>query len=640
VPKGSVNRMGTEKPSAGSQQSDAGTTSLKNYPLCLLHGRILKLINVSMPAFQKVSFQADRTSRGLAKNNNGSRRISSVFREDEKLFADAQNYPHETLDADICIIGAGPAGITLAKGFIGTKVRVLMLESGGLDFERKSQKLAKGMNAGVHYEALDLCRVRKFGGSTGKFGWGGWCKPLADIDFSPRSWFPMSGWPITRQELQPFYLRALETLQLPSSYPFDDDSVEAQASVEKLDLSGSPLAVEESLLAPSTGHCLSDAVNDLGAAENIRVLLHATVTEIISDPLRQRVTGLNVKSLSGEKFSVSARWIVLAAGGIENPRIMLQSTKDYPKGIGNEHDLVGRCFMENPRFHWGRLSGDELPDIVRPFYPANAVRRRLGQASLNEVVAGLGFTVKPEIQKEEQLLNARTWIYPAPARSEGDGGRELRETVFWLKKSRMPDAPIRRMVNIVRDFPNAVKTALSYLRPSTHWEFVTVMEQEPILKSRIVLDNRRDALGLRAVRLEWHLGPLVERTLRRNQELIVQTLSQRGITCSAVTPGASKSELELARWVWHHMGTTRMSDDPAQGVVDKDCRVHGFENLYVTGSSVFPTGGNDMPTLTIVALAHRLADHLKQRVARVQETVTLKSVVYEKPVRVGSAAGS
>ncbi|WP_243373279.1 FAD-dependent oxidoreductase [Microvirga solisilvae] len=556
------------------------------------------------------------------------------------MFSDAENYPHETLDADICIIGAGPAGITLAKGFLGSNIRVVILESGGRDFERKSQRLAKGVNAGVHYEALDLCRVRKFGGSTGKFGWGGWCKPLADIDFSERPWFPMSGWPITRQELEPFYLRALETLQLPSTHPFDTDLAENRASEDKLDLSDSPLTVEESLLAPATGHCLSDAYDDLAAADNIHVLLHATVTEIVSAPLRNRVTGVNVKSLSGRSFSVSARWIVLAAGGIENPRIMLQSTREHPKGIGNDRDLVGRCFMENPRFHWGRLSGDTLPDIVRQFYPANAVRRRLSQASSNEVVSGLGFMIRPEIQREEQLLNARTWIYPAPAASEGDGGRELRETVFWLKKSRMPDAPIRRAVNIFRDLPNALRTTFSYLRPSTHWEFVTVMEQEPVLNSRVMLDNRRDALGQQAVRLEWRLGPLVERTLRRNQEVLVDTLSRRGINCSAVVPGASKSELELARWVWHHMGTTRMSHDPAQGVVDEDCRVHGFENLYVTGSSVFPTGGNDMPTLTIVALAHRLSDHLKHRVTRSQEPATLKSVVYEMPMRVGSAAGS
>jgi len=552
------------------------------------------------------------------------------------LFAEAQDYPKEIIDTDVCIIGAGPAGLTIARSFAGSAIRVVILESGGLEFERKSQRLAKGINAGVHYEALDLCRVRKFGGSTGKFGWGGWCKPLSEIDFGHRPWFPMSGWPVTRGELQPYYIKALDTLQLPSSFSFDTSQAEIKAQADRLDLAGSPITVEESLLAPSTGHCLSDAAGEIRSAENILVLLHAAATEIMADSVTRRATGVRGRSLSGRPFSVTAQWIVLAAGGIENPRLMLQSTRNYPKGIGNEHDLVGRCFMENPRFHWGRLTGEDLPSVIRQFYPANAVRRRLSHAVPGQAVGGLGFTVRPEIQHNEQLLNARTWIYPAPAASEGDGGRELRESIFWLKKSRMPDAPIRRAVNIALDLPNAIKTTISYLRPSKHWEFVTVMEQEPILKSRVTLDTRRDALGLRAARLEWHLGPHVERTLRRNQELLVETLSKLGVTCSAKMPRARKSEIELVRWVWHHMGTTRMSDDPTQGVVDRDCRVHDFENLYVAGSSVFPTGGNDMPTLTIVALAHRLADHLKQQLMICQNPSAIKTSSYAGSIGSGA----
>jgi choline dehydrogenase-like flavoprotein len=207
----------------------------------------------------------------------------------------------------------------------------------------------------------------------------------------------------------------------------------------------------------------------------------------------------------------------------------------------------------------------------------------------------------------------------APLSGEGEGGRELKEAVFWLKKSRIPDAPIKRIAAITRNLPSAVRTALCHLRPANHWQFVTICEQEPILRSRVTLDTKRDALGLRAVRLEWHLGPLVERTLRHNQEVISTTLAQLGLDCSPDTRrGSSRNEAELIRWVWHHMGTTRMSADPSQGVVDRDCRVHGIHNLYVAGSSVFPTGGNDMPTLTIVALAHRLSDHLKERMKKLE----------------------
>lgn len=530
------------------------------------------------------------------------------------MFADVRTYEHKSVDADICIVGAGPAGITIAQSFIGTSIRVLLLESGGLSFERSAQKLAKGINAGLQYEALDLCRVRKFGGSTGKFGWGGWCKPLADIDFSDRPWIQMSGWPISRQDLQPYYYKALESLDIPS-HDYDATLADDWARKNQILLSDLPISVEDSVLAPETGHSLSDAEDKLSSAENILVLLHATVTEIVSNPVTGKVTGVNIKSLSGRSLAVTARWIIVAAGGLENPRLLLQSRRVYERGIGNNNDLVGRCFMEHPRFSWGRLSGKDVANAVYNFNPGNIVRQRLSRSDSSKLVAGLGIIVRPEIQAEEKMLNARTWIFPAPALWEGTGGREIKELVFWLKKSRMPDALMRRTGTVLRDLPNAFNTAMCYLRPPRHWQFVTVSEQEPILKSRVTLDTRRDALGLNLVKLEWHLGSLVEKTLRRNQDIIVKSLSQLGFDCSIRVAGQPSDDVEVVRWVWHHMGTTRMSNDPSQGVVDQNCRVHGLENLYIAGSSIFPTGGNDMPTLTIVALAHRLADHLKEKIA-------------------------
>lgn len=527
------------------------------------------------------------------------------------MFADARDFQQPAVDADICVIGAGPAGITIARNFAGSETRVLVLESGGLEFSRAAQNLAKGTNAGLQYEALDLCRVRKFGGSTGKMGWGGWCKPLNEQDLALRPWVPMSGWPVTLQELQPYYLRALSTFDLPA-YDFGPKEAENRADDHNLRLTNTAVTVEESLLAPATGYSLSGAATELQAESNILVLLHGVATEITADPQTRRVTGVEVKTLTGRTLSVSAQWVVLAAGGIENPRLLLQSNRQYPNGIGNTHDLVGRCFMEHPRFSWGRLSSQAATGIIQLFDPTTIVRQRLSRGDATQPVVGRGLKLRSHVQQEDELLNARTWIMRAPASGESEGGRELKEAVFWLKKSRIPDAPIKRIAAIARDLPGAMRTALCHLRPPNHWQFVTICEQEPILSSRVTLDAKRDALGLNAVRLEWHLGPMVERTLKRNQEIISTTLAQLGLDCSGgAGRGSSRHEAESVRWVWHHMGTTRMGADPSQGVVDRNCRVHGIKNLYVAGSSVFPTGGNDMPTLTIVALAHRLSDHLR-----------------------------
>ncbi len=175
---------------------------------------------------------------------------------------------------------------------------------------------------------------------------------------------------------------------------------------------------------------------------------------------------------------------------------------------------------------------------------------------------------------------------------------------------------------------SAISTVAAYVRGRSghlqRWQFITVMEQQPNPSSRVTLDASRDVLGLPRARLDWRLGGLEYRTLRRNQDIILASLSRLGLQCSLGAPcGASDADgAEPApRWVWHHMGPTRMAISPRDGVVDPDCRVHGVRNLYIAGSSVFPTGGNDMPTLTIVALAHRLADHLKARLGQATASV-------------------
>ncbi len=147
----------------------------------------------------------------------------------------------------------------------------------------------------------------------------------------------------------------------------------------------------------------------------------------------------------------------------------------------------------------------------------------------------------------------------------------------------------------------------------TYFTFDTILEQEPEASNRVTLDSTVDAYGQRQARLEWQLSPLLKHTLWRTQQIMTQEAGRLGYECHIGAPDAPGGDDLQFRWVRHHMGTTRMSDDPKAGVVDSDCRIFGVPNLFVAGSSVFPTGGNDMPTITIVALAHRLADHLEAK---------------------------
>ena len=519
------------------------------------------------------------------------------------------------LQCDLCIVGAGAAGLTIASELDGSRFNVLLLESGGLEYDSKVQSLYKGDNIGLLYEPLDLCRVRTFGGSTDPRGWGGWCKPLSEMDFERRSWVPLSGWPISKSDLAPFYPRAFTTLSLAKDTErlADEDS-----RVDVLPTSGVYCRNEPCPLSPAP-HLGQVKQEQIRQAPNIRILLHANVTEIVTDPTARHVTGLKVSTLTDTHLSVTAKYFIVAAGGIENARLLLLSDAVQKNGLGNASGFVGTCFMEHPRYAWGRLSGENIGEVVRRYDPGNVVGARRSQASQSDArpLFGASLALTEKAQREFRLLGARTWILPVHQSGEREGGREMKEFVFWLKKRRIPSDAARRIRGVLRDLPSAAGAIsahlLAKLRPPKHWQFVTVIEQNPDRSSRISLDTRRDALGLRRVRLDWRVTPLVKRTLEQTRELFSSELRAAGLDCRVEGgdgPEQNQSP-DVPRWVWHHMGTTRMSADSAEGVVDANCRVHGMDNLYIAGSSIFPTVGNDMPTINIVALAHRLADHIK-----------------------------
>jgi choline dehydrogenase-like flavoprotein len=374
--------------------------------------------------------------------------------------------------------------------------------------------------------------------------------------------------------------------------------------------------------APNMGR---SAESILRAANNVAVVLNANVTEIEADQEARMVVGVRAATLAGNAFRVRASYFVLAAGGLENARLLLVSNRVMAKGLGNEFDWVGRCFMEHPRFFWGTLRGADLASRLDSYNPGSVVwqreQRRLGRSEA--ALVGTGLVLNPATQRSQMILNARSWIVPMPECGETESGWELRELLRWLIKRRIPSDWLSRLRVVARDVRGAIRTIPAYYRGRSgrarQWQFVTVMEQEPNTSSRVTLDASRDRLGVARVRLDWRLGSLERKTLDENRRIIVASLSRLGLDCSSDNSRSKRMREkfdEAPRWVWHHMGTTRMSANCKQGVVDADCRVHGIPNLYVAGSSVFPTGGNDMPTLTIVALGHRLADHLKAQLKR------------------------
>jgi choline dehydrogenase-like flavoprotein len=536
------------------------------------------------------------------------------------MIDDAQSLSSDAVkDADILIIGGGAAGISLAMNFLNSSFNVVVLESGGLTYERRTQSLYRGRNVGLRYEPLDLCRVRMFGGSTDRRGWAGWCKIFNEFEFEKRDWVQLSGWPISKQDLAPYYQKALGTVALPED--LDKLAQKEAAGPDCLPLGGGD-CVNEPIPLSTLPHLSEAWTEALRASQSLRIILHANVVGIDTDEVGRDVTSVRFSTLDHRAFTIKPRLTVMAAGGIENARLMLGSNKTIKTGLGNTTGWVGRCFMDHPRYAWGQIAASPDVNQLLRYNPTHgAGQRRYGVPPPGaRPLFGFGISLSDEAQRRERVLGSRSWILPVAPQGEAAGGRELRELVLWATRGRLPSDFLLRGRKVLGDIPNAVAASIAHLRSianhTTHWQFLTILEPEPNPDSRVLLDDARDQFGLPRVKLDWRLTPLAEHTLETTKKIIIRDLQSIGVQCAIVGGGGTRAnqKFEDPRWVWHHMGTTRMSADPRQGVVDANCKVHGMRNLYVAGSSVFPTCSNDMPTLTLMALAHRLADHLQLHV--------------------------
>ena len=495
------------------------------------------------------------------------------------MLIDARTIPHDqTFEADLCIIGAGAAGITIAREFANKGQSVILLESGGFEFDEATQALNEGktigrfMPAKRHY--VSSVQVRYFGGSTNR--WEGWCRPLDAIDFEERSWVPNSGWPFPKSHLEPFYRVANDICQIK---PFDYDPQ------KPLSPSRPPLTIGRNDGIVTKTYHLSPPTRfgevyrkDVVDARNIRVLLHANVSDIVTNPNASFVQLLEVQCLTGNKLWVRAKAYVLAAGGIQNSRILLYSNKVLKAGLGNQHGVVGRYFFE----HLNWVAGSAVvtkPNESMELYESATMEPKLGNATFGAL------SLAEDLQRRHQLLN----------------------TAFIL----FPKYDIRGMLAAIGEVSSLVDHFGGQTRPSRgpHYSMLyTRTEQVPNRDSRITLSGERDALGKPRVVLNWELSDRDTEEIRRSIEFLGRELGRNGF--GRVALRVTDYNPWPVRAASHPMGGTRMHSVAKKGVVDANCRVHGVSNLYLAGSSVFPTGGFSNPTLTLVALALRLAGHL------------------------------
>jgi choline dehydrogenase-like flavoprotein len=466
---------------------------------------------------------------------------------------------------DVCIVGAGPAGITLARALAKGGWTVGLFEGGAEDVATESQELYDGDIIGEEYPPLETVRLRFLGGSSNH--WTGLCRALDAWDFEPRPSNPQSGWPITKADLDGYATETDAILDLPPP--------EVSAFLPP-DIS--PFALQSFRFSPPT-RFRDKFHEELAQSSRIKLYLNANLVSISLDDAHRSVSQLQFRSFHSEgTFAVKAKYFVVCLGGIENPRMLLNSQGGDGYAIGNRYDLVGRYFCEHLHFTVGQVLYQKR------------LRTRLF----------IGPT--PELMDRTQTLNFGLRLKPSRSLPKSTLRGIVCSTSFTQELAAAIGAP-------VDCYPQLVPLRIA-------------SEQALNPDSRILLTDKMDRFGVRRVAMNWQLGQSDYRTMRLAATEWAQFMAKNGLGRVQLVDWVLDPRLPLPRlgqdWVqvgFHHMCTTRMSSDPKEGVVDATCRVHDTENLYLGGSSVFATAGASNPTYTIVQLALRLADHLTSRLS-------------------------
>jgi choline dehydrogenase-like flavoprotein len=526
------------------------------------------------------------------------------------VLIDTRDLPDGTeLRADVCIVGAGPAGLTIALELEGSGLDVLVVESGGLEYDQDLQDLYDVEMTGAPFGAegspvpVSTTRLRHFGGTSNH--WAGYCRPLRRIDLEARPALGRPGWPIEYGELERHYDRALEILEigpLRFDLPYWADRTDAGPALIDDE------SVETVVYQLSPTRFGSRYLPDMDQARDVRVALHANLVGIVPAESGRSVERLDLATMTGRTLTAVADRYVIATGGIETARLLLASARDRG-GIGNQRDLVGRGFCEHGQNTLGIATFARSLDDLRA-YARWTVPSPLGRGPDGELTLQGALLLTDETLRREELLGVEAQLYmvpvdePAPTTVSGPT---------------LADAG-----DLLRSF-DATSPALMV-------GFSVTAEQAPNPESRITLTDEVDALGMPKAALHWVISDDDRRSILRGLEIFGARLGAVGAGRLQMTAGSLRPSGDpglLGRFAIdpsafdptgfhlahanHHCCTVPMSVDPSGGVCDADLKVWGFEDLHLAGSGVFPTAGVASPTISIVALSVRLASHLREQ---------------------------
>lgn len=479
------------------------------------------------------------------------------------LFPSVDEFARSDLRPRVYIIGTGPAGISLALRLQERKVPCLLVEAGGYEFSEVSQTFYRGEVIGDPYHKLHEARLRQFGGTSGH--WSGWVYPLEASDFERREYIPHSGWPIGVSDLAPYARAADEILQVKAyhgSRPMTQgiDYIHYRFSPPVRFGSAFRTAIEQSRL--------------------IGLLLNTPVMELV--PGEGRVRALKVSEGQTGTRDLRVDHVCLCTGGIENSRLLLWSNVRHGGRAVPHAASLGRYWMEHPVF---MVADAVTSDEYEKRFEGWAAERWL-------------FAPSERAKTTYRIGGAHIWM-----REHVDDSNYVKELVHQVMCV-APDWSNRALKRLGKEYQCGALVECEF-------------EQVPLPENRVELGQRADALGVPLSRLYWKKSESERRTAFTVTRLFGEAVVKHDIgrlrIRNFLTDGTEWPEGNQGSG-WHHMGGTRMSESPEAGVVDKNCKVFGMDNLYIGGSSVFATGGHASPTYTIVQLALRLGDHLAAKI--------------------------
>jgi choline dehydrogenase-like flavoprotein len=458
---------------------------------------------------------------------------------------------------DLCIVGSGPAGITLAMKMAGAGWKVALLEAGGLEYSDRSQRLYAALGTGSLYPAST--RLRFLGGTSNH--WTGRCRPFDPFDFERVPAGGLPGWPVRFEEIEAHLAEAMRILDLPP----------AGFQASNGPMADGQFTADRSAMSPPTRFA-GKYLGALRELPNLHLVINCNCVGLMFDAAGRRVSAVEAVDYRGGRSAIRAKQFILATGAIENPRILLASEGLMAQGAGGR--MVGRCFMEHLNVHLGEFvyANADAHD-KREYYTSDAFLQSHGVGAGN-----VSFGILDQIESYGRTAAIKSFL-----------------------KRLSCDAGVADKVQFIANFtcPGAGRIG-------------TLIEQAPVLDgSRVTLAGERDDLGMRKARVDWRLTDVDRRTIRAIGLEVAKSFARSGLGMVKLRDYIVDASREIPVSPHaHHMGTTRMARSPQWGVVNADCKVFGTRNLYVAGSSIFSTGGACNPTMPLLQFALRLADHL------------------------------